>query len=225
MQPHLAHTVVDMQGAELQALGVGRRRLAAALMAAQQGADVGQQQAWAHRLAHIVIGAQLQPQDLIEVVGARRQHQDRPRIMLAAQRAANRQAVFAGQHQVENHQGRLLAQNPRHRLRAVGLNGHAQAIGFEVLAGQLGQTLIVFHDKNLPALLLHHTHSCDRRAPIETRGIVTTPGVLHSACQRLSKTQHIVLSCDACSIFKGHCQSHLTGDEWSPQGNPKAHAG
>ena len=98
-------------------------------------------------------------------------------------------------------------------------------VSLQVFARQLSQTLIVFHDKNLPALLLHHTHSCDRRAPIETRGIVTTPGVLHSACQRLSKTQHIVLSCDACSILNDHCQRHLNGDEWSHTGKPKAHAG
>ena len=215
----------DLPHEALPAAGVMHTRPAPRTRAPQQALDPRQQLARIEGLAQVIVSADFEADDAVYVLALGREHDDGCAVIGRAQAPANRQAVFTGQHQVENHQGRLLAQNPRHRLRAVRLNGHAQAIGFEVLAGQLGQTLIVFHDKNLPALLLHHTHSCDRRAPIETRRIVTTPGVLHSACHPMSKTQHIVLSCDAFSIFKGHCHSHLTGDEWSPQGNPKAHAG
>jgi hypothetical protein len=39
--------------------------------------------------------------------------------------------------------------------RAVAFDRHAQAVGFQVIAGQLGQSLVVLDDQYLPGFLLH----------------------------------------------------------------------
>ncbi|MDT4841042.1 hypothetical protein FQZ97_748830 [compost metagenome] len=156
VEPGLAHGVVDHQRAELQpALVLHHRRLDHCLATPQQRTDARQQHARAHRFAHVVIGAQLQAQHLVHVVGARGEHQDRP-LVLAAQLAADGQAVLAGQHQVEHHQVRALLEDARHRLAAIGLDGHLQSVAFQVFARQIGQPLIVFDYEDSPGFLLHH---------------------------------------------------------------------
>ena len=53
---------------------------------------------------------------------------------------------------------RLLGENPRRRTRAIGFDGHSQAVALQIFAGQLRQALVILDDQNLPRFLFH-THS------------------------------------------------------------------
>ncbi|MNP45498.1 hypothetical protein D3C76_1394250 [compost metagenome] len=68
--------------------------------------------------------------------------------------AADAQAVLAGQHQVEDHQVRLLGNDPRRRPGAIALHFHGKAIGLQVFTGQVGQPLVILDDQ-YPTALLH----------------------------------------------------------------------
>lgn len=100
-----------------------------------------QQHAGVDRLADKIISPGVQPLNMIGVVGARGEHQNRP-VVAVAHGAADAEAVFAGQHQVENHQVRLFIDDPRRRQRAIAFYRHAQAVVLQVIAGQLGQALV-----------------------------------------------------------------------------------
>ncbi|MNK99550.1 hypothetical protein D3C87_1199520 [compost metagenome] len=153
VQPGFAQGVVDHQRAELQTPLFFRDRLRG-FTASQQRLDPRQQQARTHRLAYVIVGAQVEAEDLVGVVAARGEHQDRA-VIAVTDLAANAQAVFTGQHQVEDHQVRLFLDDARRRQGAIALDRHAQAIGFQVVAGQFGQTLVVFDNQYLPGFLLH----------------------------------------------------------------------
>src|SRR3546814_14558446 len=86
---------VDDEGVETTDVAQGlddvRRRAAAA---SQDGADTGQQFTRIERLAEIVVGAEFEADDAVDLVAFRRQHQDRQGIV-AAQPAADRQTDLA----------------------------------------------------------------------------------------------------------------------------------
>jgi hypothetical protein len=67
------------------------------------GANPGDEFAQAERFGDVVVGAQLQTQDTIELLAARRQHDDRC-LGLLAQLAAHVSAVHVGQAEIEQHQ-------------------------------------------------------------------------------------------------------------------------
>ncbi len=75
---------------------VARRRL----VAARDGVDPGDQLAEAERLDHVVVGAELEADHLVDLLPARRDHDDR-HVRALAQPAADRVAVRVGQAQVE----------------------------------------------------------------------------------------------------------------------------
>ncbi|MCY1435857.1 hypothetical protein D9M71_519650 [compost metagenome] len=74
---------------------------------------------------------------------------------MLANLAADTKAVFAGQHQIENYQVRLLGNDPRRRLGSVTFDLDVKTVGLQVLSGQIGQTLVILDDQHLTALLLH----------------------------------------------------------------------
>ena len=75
---------------------------------AQVGLDARHQLARGERLGDVVVGAQLQAEDLVELLAARRQHDDRD-VALGADALADLEPVEPGQHQVEHHQVDRLA--------------------------------------------------------------------------------------------------------------------
>lgn len=103
---------------------------------------------------HIVVGAQVQAEDLVGVVGACGEHQDRT-VITVTNLAANAQAIFAWQHQVENDQVRLFLDDAVRGQRTVAFDRYTQAIGLQVITCQFGQTLIVLHNQYLPGFLFH----------------------------------------------------------------------
>ena len=76
---------------------------------AQHALHAGDELAWVERLRQIVVGADLEPDDLVDVLVAGGQHQDRD-IGGLADAPADLDPVEVGQHQVEDDQrGRLRA--------------------------------------------------------------------------------------------------------------------
>ena len=98
---------------------------------AQNGLDACHQFPWFERFGHVVVGAQFQADDAVGGLAAGGEHQDRD-VRFGAQPAAQRQAVFAGQHQVEDHHVEMLGLQRLTHGRAVG-----DAAGVDVEAGQV----------------------------------------------------------------------------------------
>ena len=79
--------------------------------AAQHGVDAGQQLARVEGLGQVVVGADLEADDAVDVLALGGEHDDRRAVVGGAQAPADRQAVLAGQHQVEHDQVDGLAQS------------------------------------------------------------------------------------------------------------------
>ena len=80
---------------------------------AQHGADAQHQLAGAERLAHVVVGAQLEAADPVVLLAERGEHHDRGRGRPSAQRAAHVEPTGAGEHQVEHDGVRAVARGGR----------------------------------------------------------------------------------------------------------------
>ncbi|MNT81167.1 hypothetical protein D3C72_2207360 [compost metagenome] len=112
-------------------------------MAPHQRPDPRQQHAGLDRFDDVIVGAGLQPQDLVQVVLACGQHQD-GRGRKRAQVAAHLQPVPAGQHQVQDGDRRIMAAERFHGMVApVGL-GDVETVLFQKLRDQARQLGIVF---------------------------------------------------------------------------------
>ena len=120
------------------------------LGAAQQGADPREQLAEREGLDEIVVGAGVEPLDLVLDGVARRQHQDLRAHAAGAQLAAELEAVArAGQQQVEDDEirsGRADALQ-----RRVGVAGDVDGVALlgQALLEELGDPLLVLDDENL----------------------------------------------------------------------------
>ena len=134
---HRAARGVDAQVAQLQhALGDGAGR------APQQRAHARHQLGGAERLGHVVVGADLEPQQLVALAGAGGDDQDR-RVAVLADAARDLQAVHAGQPQVQHHQSRLQAREVGEGVAAVGRAMALEARGLEVLHHDVRDALVV----------------------------------------------------------------------------------
>ena len=81
----------------------------------------------------IIIGAQLQADDLVGILGAGRQHQDRD-VALAANLAAHAEAVQARQHDVQDDQIRAMLVDLFEALRPARGSNDPEAVLLEVQA-------------------------------------------------------------------------------------------
>src|SRR5690606_37315872 len=87
----------------------GSTRVFFGTAAAQNGIDASQQFTGVEWLGQVVVGAHFQANDAVDFLGLGRQHDDGRVVVAATQAAADRQTVFAGQHQVEYEQVKVLA--------------------------------------------------------------------------------------------------------------------
>ena len=85
---------------------------------AQDGAHAHRELARRERLRHVVVGAELEPDDAVGLLAARRQ-QDHGQVGASADPAAELEAVGAGQHHVEHDEARLGRLDQRARVVAV----------------------------------------------------------------------------------------------------------
>jgi hypothetical protein len=122
--------------------GLGRRA------APQHRVDPREQLARVERLGQIVVGADLEADDAVDILDLRSQHDDRRRIVGGAQAPADRQPVLAGQHQVEHDEvDRLASQHPVQRLRVLG-EEHLEALLRQVAPQQVADAGVVVDDDN-----------------------------------------------------------------------------
>ena len=100
---------------------LARHRLlrAAHLGSAQRRLDAAGELAQRERLGDVVVGAQLQPHHLVDLLGLGRQHDDRHRAA-AAQPPADLEAVEPREHEVEHDEIERLLLEALQRLAAVG---------------------------------------------------------------------------------------------------------
>ena len=141
---------VDLEADEAQSFARAGFRLAHP-GPAQDRPHMGQQHARLHRLGDELVGAELQPDDAVEVVASGGQddngHQGAP----CTQLAADAEAVHAGQHEVQHHEvGRNLASHVDGRL-APADPMDLERVARQVLDDELAQPLVVLHQQNAGA--------------------------------------------------------------------------
>ncbi len=103
---HGVAPLVEHDAPEREAVRLGRLPACGRLGAAEQRPHAGQQLHHAERLGQVVVGAQVEPVGLVELVALGREHHDGdvPCGRLAPQAAQHREAVHIGQHDVEEHE-------------------------------------------------------------------------------------------------------------------------
>src|SRR5712692_7118093 len=129
----------------------GRRRF----RAARQRAQPGEQLPEGEGLDQIVVGARVQPLDLVLHGVARGQHQDLRLDALGPELAAKLEAVAgAGQEQIQNQQ--IVGSRLDAGERGIRVSGHFDGIALlrQALLQELGDLLLVLDDENL------HAESC-----------------------------------------------------------------
>ena len=115
--------------------------------AAEDRAHAGDQLARRERLGQVVVGAEFEAEQLVELVVARGEHDDRRR-RVAADLAGDVEAVGAGQAQVEDDEVRVLAPVRLEGGRAVGRGQDRVAGVLEVVARELHDRGFVIDDED-----------------------------------------------------------------------------
>ena len=111
--------------------------------------DAGHEFARVEGLGQIVVGAEFEADDAIDLVALGCQHDDRGLVLGAAQAPADGKAVLARQHEVEHDEVVELArQRLVHRFGAVDGLG-CEALLREVALEELAQAQVVVDDENL----------------------------------------------------------------------------
>ncbi len=116
-------------------------------LAPQHGADARQQFTRVEGLGHVVVGAELEPDDAVDFLAARRQH-DHRRSGGLVQPLADRQAVFPRHHVVENDQADVAAAQDLVHFASAGGGMHFKSVLRQELAGQFAQFEVVVDDQN-----------------------------------------------------------------------------
>ena len=116
--------------------------------AAQERLDPAHQLAQAERLGQVVVGAELEADDLVDLVVARRQDQDRHLGAGRAQAAEDLEAVDAGQADVEDDEvGRLVRRDLEALLAGAG-DGDLVALLLEGVLDPARDGVLVFDDED-----------------------------------------------------------------------------
>ncbi len=117
----------------------------------QNGLDAQDHFSWAERLRNVVVGAELQTDDAIDLFafGRKHDHGQGSCRALAAEIAQDVEAVDSGQHQVENHQGRLLRANGRQRQIAAADHADLEPLLSKVVVEHLRDAALVLHHEQV----------------------------------------------------------------------------
>ena len=127
------------------------RLVGLAPLAAQDGLDPRQQLGAAERLGDVVVGADLEADDAVDLVALGRQDDHRRRHALAAQDAEHLDAAHAGQHHVEEDEVEPLAAGGLERRLAIGGGGDLVALAGQVEGERLAQGGIVLDQQQAPS--------------------------------------------------------------------------
>lgn len=141
----VAGTKVQQQRTDAELLALGGHRL----RAPQHRTDAREQLARVEGLAEIVIGAELEPDDAVDVVSPRGEHEDRRPLhgRLRAHLLAQLEAVLARQHEVEQERIERLRLQRADQLVTVREVHHVDLVVAEVLADELGEADVVLDEQ------------------------------------------------------------------------------
>ncbi len=135
-------------------LAVGADGLPDQLVAAEQGADAGDQLAHAEWFPEVVVGAQFQADDAVRFLATGGEHEHRGGGGLP-DLAQDIEAAEPGQHPVEHDQVHALAGVQVERGAAIGGAEDMVAGGFQLPGNDLGQLASVFDQENAPWQIAH----------------------------------------------------------------------
>src|SRR5262245_53481074 len=121
--------------------------IARALAAPEHGAHPGDELARAERLGDVVVGPELEPEELVELAVASGQDDDRGRPR-RADRAGDLEAVEPGETEVEHDEVWLPDLHRLHRRRAVAGGEDREARMLEVIARELDDLRLVIDDQD-----------------------------------------------------------------------------
>jgi hypothetical protein len=110
------------------------------------GFDAGYELRRAERLDDIVVGAETQSADFVDVFPLGRYHEDR-NLFFGPDALADVEAVHPGQHDVQQNEIVCAVEGPVQAFYAVGLDVTFDGIGFEEILFQFGDFLIIFNDE------------------------------------------------------------------------------
>ena len=159
---HLTPACVDVQVAVLDRLVLALAALGRG--ATEDRADARNELARIERLRQVVVGADLESDDLVDVLVARGQHQDR-HVGVLADALADLDPVDVGKHQVEHDQRRILGRGQCERLRAVRGRLDDVARVLQVERNERGDRALVLDDQDRRCGSCHrasHSYCCGR---------------------------------------------------------------
>ena len=119
-------------------------------VAAQHRADTRQQFARVARLGQIIIRAQFQPDDPVNVAAHRAQHDHRGRIAPKAAQCA--EAILARHHHIEHDQIDFLCRKNGAHLKRVSRNRGGKTVPLQKFGDQRADTFVIIDDQNAGAL-------------------------------------------------------------------------
>ena len=146
VDPRAVRVAIDLEPAEPD-----QRRLALdAVGAAEQRADPQDQLAHAERLDDVVVGADLEADDAVDLLALRgaHDHRDVARALLLAQSPADLGAGEIRQHQIEHdHVGQRIGGRARQALPAAVREPDREALGAQVVLERGGEVDLVLDDQ------------------------------------------------------------------------------
>ena len=152
---HLGPHPRDVEDHVAGADQVARRRRG--LGSPQHGPDARHELAWAERLGQVVVGTELEPEQLVELVVPCGQHHDRDR-RVAPQLAGDVEPVETGQPRSSTTRSGCRWRTCAQRGRPVGGDEDLEPGVLEVVAGELGDLRLVVDDEDR----LHRGHRSAR---------------------------------------------------------------
>ena len=147
--------VAELHGLRIGARCAGRR---GRRTPPQHRLDARHELARIERLREVVVGADFEPDDAVDVVAFRGQHDDRHVFVAAAQPPADRQTVLARQHEVEDHEIVALARELPVHLGRIRHGAHAVTLLAEVAIEQIAQPRVVVDDEDFCLGFRHGRH-------------------------------------------------------------------
>src|SRR4051812_12259131 len=138
---------VELAAIEGRSVLVDREAARRVARAPQDGAHARDELADAERFADVVIRAEIQADQAIDLLHLGGHHHD-GNVGEGAQLAAHLQAVAAGQHEIEQDQVRRIRPYPAHHLGTVGDAMRLVALRLQVVRLERGELRLVFHDED-----------------------------------------------------------------------------
>ena len=151
---HLPQGDVEGPAGEVQAAAlVGVGRLGGD--PAQDRADAGEQLPRVERLGQVIVGAQFQPEDPIDILRLRRQDQDRD-LRRIPQAPAQAEPVLPREHQVQHDQIDARFRQRMVHVGSVARERHAAIVAAQIARDQGRDLPIVLHDEDVGCRRYRH---------------------------------------------------------------------